>query len=355
MQELLHEKQDLWTHLGRTDRPIFLYGMGDGAEKILSVLERRGVSIAGFFASDEFVRGHSFKGHLVRKYSEVRAEHPDLVALLAFAIDYEPMLSRLNQIDKECEFYAPDVPVIPMDEQVFDLDYLRRHEPELDEVYHRLADEQSRRVFRDVLDYKISGKIRYLRGCETETAEAYRLLELSPGEAYVDLGAYNGDTVREFLRYCPSYERIIAFEPDSRNFRKLTAYLKESRVERAKAYPFGAWSEPGTLYFKGGKGGRNSMLSKEGSRAVEVDTVDRVCTGRVSLLKLDVEGAESEAVRGASCTIREQKPKIMLSAYHKNEDLFALPLQILELNPAYRVYLRHHPYVPAWETNFYFI
>ena len=70
---------------------------------------------------------------------------------------------------------------------------------------------------------------------------------------------------------------------------------------------------------------------------------------------MDVEGAEREALAGASRTIGACKPKLIVSAYHRTGDLADLALQIHALYPGYRMYLRHHPYVPAWETNYYCI
>ena len=85
-----------------------------------------------------------------------------------------------------------------------------------------------------------------------------------------------------------------------------------------------------------------------------VDSVDRVLGGaRVSYLKLDVEGAEREALLGCARTIRRWRPKLCVSAYHRNEDLFALPLLIEQIAPGYRFYLRRFPYVPAWDVNLY--
>jgi hypothetical protein len=68
-----------------------------------------------------------------------------------------------------------------------------------------------------------------------------------------------------------------------------------------------------------------------------------------------VEGAEKEAMEGAERIIREKAPALCISAYHRTEDLFAIPLQVKALQSDYKVYLRHPPYVPAWDTQFYFI
>ncbi|MFZ2539841.1 MAG: FkbM family methyltransferase, partial [Oscillospiraceae bacterium] len=123
-----------------------------------------------------------------------------------------------------------------------------------------------------------------------------------------------------------------------------------------KAHNIGAWSCEDTLYFQGGKGGRNSKLNEAGQIAVPVNSVDNILDGaKATVIKFDVEGAEKSAIEGCKITIEQYTPKLMVSSYHKNEDLFGLPIQVLKFNPNYKVFLRHHPYIPAWETNYYFV
>lgn len=356
MESLLSEKISLWDYLKTANKPIFLYGMGDGALKINKILQRNEIEIAGIFASDEFVRGHSFLGHRVQKFSEVKENNRDFIVLLSFATELPYLIERIYNMQSECELYAPDVSVIESDE-VFDLEYIRRHNKELTSVYNILADEQSKKVFLDVLNFKISGKIDYLKSCESNIAEVYEsLIKPSQSDVYVDLGAYNGDTISEFLSYSKGAKKIIAFEPDKKNFKKLEARVEAEQIKNALCLNIGAWSKEDTLYFAL-KGGRNSKLTKEGKLEVPVNSVDNVTAelSKIDVIKFDVEGAENQAVEGCKNTILRCKPKLMVSAYHRNEDIFALVSKVMQIRSDYKVYLRHHPYIPAWETNYYFI
>ncbi len=353
---LLHNPTDLWTSLKETNTPIFLYGMGDGAEKVLDALARIDKTPEGIYASDEFVRGHSFKGYPVLRFSDVCASYSSFTALLCFAVDYEPMLSYLTKMSEEHNLLAPDVPVIRTDDTLFDTAFVQKHEAQFDEVYDRLADEQSKAVFRDIIAAKLTGRIDLMRRCESGREEALALFNLHDAESYVDLGAYNGDTVEEFIRTVDGkYRAVYAFEPDRKNFQKLCARIEQNGFANVQPFCIGAWDDADILFFKGGKGGRNSMLSKTGTKQVSVDSVDHVLNGTpVSLLKLDVEGAETRALEGAKRTIQAHRPRIIAAAYHKNADLFEIPQKVLSICDEYDVYLRHHPYLPAWETNFYF-
>ena len=102
---------DLWTYLSHTDKPIVMYGMGNGADKILSVLDKYNVSVADFFASDGFVRGHSFHGKVVLSFDEIIEKYNDPIILLSFGSNLPEVLNRIYRLSEQYEFYAPDVPV----------------------------------------------------------------------------------------------------------------------------------------------------------------------------------------------------------------------------------------------------
>ena len=84
-------------------------------------------------------------------------------------------------------------------------------------------------------------------------------------------------------------------------------------------------------------------------------TIDGLIKGRqTAFIKFDVEGAEAAAIEGGAKTIKEEKPLMNIACYHRSEDIFELPLKVLKLNPGYKVYMRHTPSIPAWDTCFYF-
>lgn len=355
----LSVKTDLWQYLSQTDKPILLYGMGNGADKILRVCEKYGIEISDFFASDGFVRGHSFHGKVVLSYSEAKAKYGHFIVLLSFASALPDVLANIRRIAAENELYAPDVPVFG--DNLFNLDFFSAHKEELEEVYSLLADDLSRKTFINVIQYKLSGDISYLDACEADEETAMREL-ISPEEIkeYADLGAYNGDTVRRLLSLAPNLRRVIAFEPDRRNFRKLSEYA-ESVSSQLSIRPLmlASWSHRDTLLMDA-SGNRNANLSDaaKAKKTVEVpaDSLDNQLGDlRPDYVKYDVEGSEKEALLGSKETIRTHRPKLLVSLYHRSEDLFALPLLLRDLAPAYTFYLRKLPYVPAWDLNLYAI
>ncbi|MBE6773052.1 MAG: FkbM family methyltransferase [Ruminococcaceae bacterium] len=341
----------LWDYLKAAGKPIVLYGMGNGADMIIEVLEGLGLDFSDVFASDGFVRGHFFHGKKVLTFSEVKEKYEDFIILMTFAVHDRKTLDAIKKMSKEYELYSPTVPIAG--KGLFTLGYIKENEELFDRAYSLLYDERSKEDFVKVLNFKVSGDLSYLFSCEYEKKLLYEeILHLGKYETIVDLGAYDGDTIREFLSFTGgNYKRIIAFEPDGKNFRKLSA--KTEGMENLELYNLSAWNKKETLFFSKKKG-RNSHLSDEGI-PVEADSVDNTVKGEVTFIKMDIEGAELKALEGAKNTVSTFRPKLYVCAYHRNEDFFTLPIKIKELCESYRIYFRHHPYIPAWESNFYAI
>lgn len=342
------KEENIWSYLQNSKKPLALYGMGLGAEKIMATLDQIGLKADDIFASDEFVRGHSFKGYKVLKYSEICEKYNDFNVVLCFASHIDSVIDNIAKINNEHTVFAPDVPVAGGG--LFTREYIKEHEAEFDKAYSLLADEESKRVYEAILNFKVSGKIGYLLQSYGKKAEVYKdLLKLNSHEDILDLGAYDGDTIKEFLTATNGkYSTITAFEPDAKTFKKLVKNTED--LPNITAYNMGVWSKKDTLIFSQ-DAGRNSKLSSSGV-SVEVTDIDSlgICP---SFIKMDIEGSEMKALEGMECTIKKHLPKLYVCAYHRNEDLFALPLKINSISDKYKIYFRHSKYIPAWESNFY--
>lgn len=354
---------DLWEYLRTTSKKIVLYGMGDGAEKIKAVLDEIGAPVADIMASDEFVRGHSFLGYRVKKLSEIEELYgEDFLILVCFGTQLPDVMDRIYEISERHELYAPNVPVVG--EGLFTLEYAKEHRSELLQVYNMLADEQSKKVFEGVIRYKLSGDIDYLRAVETPAEEKYDLLEIGAEETYADLGAYNGDTLVEFLNETSMrFTKLYAMEPDVKNYHKLKRRLYMIGSALLEAYNCGAWDEDTSVVFSLRAGRSSRAVPSAGAemnparfREVKMMKPDTMFRGEaVTYIKYDVEGSEEKALVGTRETIAAHSPKLNIALYHRNEDMFKIPLLVAGLNKKYRFYMRHHPYIPDWDTNLYCI
>ena len=363
---------DLWRYLkARADggSVIVMYGMGNGADKILAVCDEKGIPVSDFFASDGFVRGHSFHGKTVLSYSDVKAKYgtEGLIILLSFASSRPEVLENIQRIASECELYAPDVPVFG--NNLFDGDFYQKNLDLITAARELLCDEQSKKVFDDIIDFKLTGRIDILRRTESDTVAALsEILNCQSFRHTADLGAYNGDSIRELLSVAKNVTDIIAFEPDSRNFRKLCEYASNTDGVNIHAINAGAWSERGVLGFDD-SGNRNANLAgntsdvlKDGVkktkiRQISVDTLDaraeELGAFGLDYVKYDVEGSEREALLGSEQIIKSTAPALLVSLYHRSEDIFALPLLLQKMQPRYRFFLRRAAGIPAWDINLY--
>ena len=337
---------DLWSYLVSAKKPIVMYGMGNGADKIIKVLEKYGLEVCDFFASDGFVRGQLFHSKKVLSFSQIKEKYEDFIILVSFGSPRREVLDTVYEMSGAYELYSPDVPLAGDD--LFDLDFYERSKEKIDRARELFADERSKEIFDNVISYKLSGKIKYLRKALGDPNE--KLLSFDDYKITVDAGAYNGDTAREILENCPNIEKIICLEPDTKNFKKLAKFSEENG--KIVAVNAGAWDCEEKISF-GSAGNRNSNAFSGGKEIfADMTRIDTASKGyKVDYIKYDVEGAEMKALIGSRETIERDSPDLLVSLYHRSEDIFEIPLYISENYPQYDLYLRRSECIPAWEIN----
>ena len=345
------QREDMWDRIAAESRPIVVYGMGNGADKLFSRLEKYGVTTSDIFASDGFVRGHSFRGMPVRSFSEIKEKYSDFVILLSFATSRREVLDMLSEINSEYEMYVPDMPVAG--EEYFDRELYNESYTEIKRAYDRLSDEKSKNAYAAIINYKLTGKMEYLLDCYSTTEELYGELDSERIRTYLDLGAYNGDTLREAERYFPNLERAVALEPDPKTYKRLLKYC--DTVENIEITPINAaaWSCVAEGSFSS-SGNRNSSVSSTASyenKVVELPLITVDCLGlSPDYIKYDVEGAEMESLIGSDETIRAHHPELLISLYHRSRDIFELINYLSDRYPEYTLKIRRTLCVPAWEV-----
>lgn len=344
-------EKDIYDFLKSTDKPIVVYGMGNGADKIIAEFDRRGIAVSGIAASDDFVRGQSFHEFTVRKISEFERKYRDFIIIIAFGTSLNDVMEHIFSLAQRHTVLAADVPVYG--DNIWSSEFYRENAEDIEKAYDLLADEQSRFVYENVIRYKLTGRLDILKSCYSDKDEVFtNILRLGQNESYLDLGAYRGDTIDEFLHYTGgSYSHIVALEPDRKTFAKLKAHVAE--MNNVRIFRMGIWSEDRDMSFDGSLG-RGSSIKQGAKNDLAVTKIDTLYAVRkVSYIKMDVEGSERQALIGGIDTIRRDKPKMNIAVYHRSEDIFSLPLLINSIEPQYQLYLRQHPYIPAWDLNIY--
>ncbi len=344
-------EKDVWDTISSSQKPIVVYGMGNGADKLISRFEKYNITISDFFASDGFVRGHHFHGMIVKSFSEIKETYEDFIIVLSFASNREEVLTMLEEIDRGYEMYVPDMPVAG--DEYFDREFYNAHYDEILSAYNSLDDDISRHIFAAVINYKLTGKMSYLMDAYVSKDELYRELNRTPIIRMIDAGAYNGDTVREAEQYFDGLGEVIAIEPDPRNFKKLQKYAENSAVT-VRPINAAVWDRVGEGELMSA-GNRNSSISSTSSYKykdtdVSLISIDSLSTN-VDFIKYDVEGAEFFALKGSSSTIERCHPAMLVSVYHRSSDIFEIINYLKREYPFYKMFLRRLRCVPAWEID----
>ena len=340
---------NVWTALSECKEPIVLYGMGNGADKVLDEFEKRNISAAGVMASDDFCRYQSYRGFTVKKESDFEKEFGSFTVALCFGSSLPDVTAHIEAVASRHDMLVPNVPVAG--DSIIDDGFIERYRAEIERAFSLLADERSRRVFKGALDFYYTGRLPYLKAIESDKDEVFRDILRLQNERYLDLGAYRGDTVDEFLKYTDGYESIAAVEPNPKNYQKLIEHISD--IKNATALNAGISDRIATMRISK-KAGRMPTLTEENGAEIAVTAVDALDLSP-TYIKVDIEGMESAMLKGAEHTLQTQKPKLNLAAYHRSEDLFELINQLHGIDPDYRIYLRKHPYIPCWDLNIYAI
>lgn len=358
--ELLNEylgEPTLAESLSSVSRPVVIYGTGNGADKILDYLTEIGVSISGVFASDGFVRSRTFAGMRVESLRGVTSRlGNDISILMCFGSDRDEVIMNAARLDRSYDFYIPDVPLYG--DGIFDREYLCSHIDEIAEARAMLSDERSVALFDASVKYRLTGRYRYLRLHDEIPASYLVLFTGRRMECIADCGAYRGDSAALFCAIFPNVRKIYSLEPDRGSFRRLedVAAFSDGRVS---AYNVAASDFCGELTFsssssRGAGAAGRSRRAKE--KTVRAATLDSLIDSPVDLIKLDVEGDEERALRGAERIMSEHAPSIAVSLYHRTDDIWRLPLMIKNFSDEYRgmkYYLRRPRCIPCWDLTLF--
>jgi len=318
--------------------PLVLYGAGWYAPYVREYLARSGLKVAGCFVDDGFTTSDG-----AVSFDEVRGKFGKFNIVIGFA---DAGLARRKLAQKDCGqvagIYFFDVMGALLDYSM-DRAYVERYKEQFGIVHDLLCDELSRETYAAFLGSKLGAGPEGL--CGVWRKDQYfpqDLIHLSDREVFVDGGAYTGDTLLAFIRKTKGeYERCYAFEPAPENLARLNSLAEKQRFRDVWLVGKGLWSRAETLRFAAAEGLAGSAISRAGNTSIAVDSIDNVAPD-ATFIKLDVEGAELEALKGAAGTIKRNRPKLAVCLYHKPGDLFEIPLFIKSLVPEYRFFLRQH-------------
>lgn len=212
-------------------------------------------------------------------------------------------------------------------------------------AYQFMEDEFSRQVYLERMKkvFLLSDISQIVSPNEEEYFD--EKIVLTEDEVFIDCGGFDGDSALRFIKQCGGrYRDIIIFEPE---ISKKAAIEKSMGDNRYQLYQLGVWSKSTKLYFNAMGTGSSHVSKERGKYMIETAALDEMVYDRKpTYIKMDVEGAEQEALKGCRKIIRTYKPKLAICIYHRPDDLYKIPIMIKEMNPEYKLYVRQ--YADAW-------
>ncbi len=332
-------------------QPLVFYGLGAMGRTILDELLDAGVTVD--LILDRGKRGQHYRDIPIRGVEDVAGDglsgRTVLIGLHNHYVDVKALDGELRAAGAASVLMPINLPQL-LDtprttpgywlEPSFDYD---AHAADFDRLRRLLADERSRDLLDQILRYRRSGA---LGDCpEASLTDEYTPADLPRYTGplrVVDCGAFTGVAIHKLIHAGYALDTVVAFEPDLVSFNTLAS--RSFPANRTLCLPLGTWSETKQLKFAS-DGSMGSALSDSGEVTIQCVAIDDVLHGEpINLLKLDVEGAEIETLKGMSRIIHDQRPNLLLSAYHTPGHLFEIADLIAGWQLGYRFHLRVHEY-----------
>ncbi|MDA3834075.1 MAG: FkbM family methyltransferase [Spirochaetales bacterium] len=334
---------------------VILYPAGRLSRAAAVELQKRGVTVIGFGDRNASLRGSSMDGLPVFSPQQIIEQFPGCSILVGTGL-YDSEVCELFT-NNGCKWVYP----MPwLSHRLPDIFATREYKGALEAVanpqnhdvinhaFRLFADDESRRTFALKIEYFLTFEKQRLDEVRSRNTIYFdsEIIQLIDQEVFLDGGAFKGDTLEQFLKISKGiFREYHAFEPDSGNFALLQ---QKAFVDPSRIFPIrnGLANQSGALRFINTSAFDSQFADGDqpGGESFPVTSLDEYIIGRQppTFLKLDIEGFEASALRGAANLIAKHLPVLAISAYHYPEDLWKIPNLIHELNPDYCLLIRHY-------------
>lgn len=331
--------------------PLVMWGAGSSAPEVSYYLKSKGILISDVFVDDEYYKeGTLFEGVPVLSYTMLKEKYKRVNVIFGNS-NYEKkeLLKK-----KECIHHV--YCLFSTSYNVFEKTPLSEIEQNIDEfqmVYDILEDDKSRMNLLAFLKTRISGNNQYIIDVFDQEMTFFRndIFVIDADEVFLDVGAFDGDTIRLFLKENKGrYKKIYAVEPDYDNSKRLKQYIENSKIKEIEISSKGAWNSRGIQYFKSSQEQVSSMVidrkkeNEAGVSGIEVVPLDEMFhySEAVTLLKINYFEGVKEAVEGAKKILQKQEPKLAITVGFDCRNIRYIPTLVRAINPKYKLYLRYN-------------
>ena len=329
------------------EEDVYIWGTGQMGQWAAHLVHDMGGRVAAFIDNTAARWGSTSEGLLCISPDQLREKENPLV-FIGVGMSGAAVAAQLADMNVRRVLDMPDFYLNTLFEDIQSVDPAELA-ARVAVCFDILADDAS----RDVLLAKLRGFLDFEPGfarqnyygdiCHSDQYFQNNLIRFTENSVLVDCGAYTGDTMQDFLRRGLPFRKYIAYELNRRNYEKLQNNMNDARggeTGELIAYNCGVGERNEQIYYDDVVSA--SSVSSTGIPGEIVRMSDHLRDEAVSFIKMDIEGAEMGALRGAEELIRRRRPDLAICVYHSISDLYEIPLYIHSIVPEYQLYLRHH-------------
>ncbi len=340
-------------------KDIFLFGSARGGQKAFDYFRKYGFQkkVVHVVDNDPMKQGKKFNGIEIisaEVLQKVFGNFDDAIIVIASGsahIIKRQLLALGIPTDKLIDFVITNLEMEPTPFQFFS-----DNKEAICKAYEVLADEKSKTVFIALLNFKMTRDSSWLKNIADDEDNQYfdEITRMSAKESFVDCGAYIGDTLDLYRLKYGGWKNYYCLEADPDVFNVLKKHVEELKCNNVYLFNIGCWDKETTLCFAQLGSGSSSISDKQDVIRVPVSTIDNILYNHeVSVIKMDIEGAEQNALSGAANVINRYHPKLAISIYHSLNDFIQIPRILSDYGNGYKIYIRHYRELTDSETICY--
>ena len=327
-------------------KPLIIYGAGYFGRQLFYWCAQYDIPVAA--VCDSYLAGQNIPGiGKIRAFEEVAAQISDYQVAIASLPHRNEIERRIRKTAPECEILFFTFPLITITHrhppQIY-RGFLKENSNKLEKLMHKLEDELSRKTLDAVLRARLTWDAAYLQDIYNSKQYFPEFVKLGNDEVFFDCGAWIGDTLGAWIEETGGkFQKVVCYEPEKAQANKLISnFEKEIEEGRVELISKCLSDKEGTVYLCVSTSATGSYIvnSTSGYSVVQVQTTTIDCVAKdepdVTFIKMDIEGSELAALKGAEQTIRRCRPKLAICVYHKMEDIIEIPQYIDGLDLNYR-------------------
>lgn len=326
---------------------VALFGLGGSIDIYLKLLKKYKIKVDYIIDNNSNIWGTTYNNIPIES-ADILLKFNTLYIIISAPSHLDSIINQIKSLSNRHIIiqFDPSLEIIQENNYKERRDFYLSNADYFQSFYNILSDNLSKLT----LEKTIEGALTSNYYCYNEIATNNQyfpdiiMSNLTDKEVFLDIGAYTGDSSLEFIDAVKNnYSKIIGFEPKEENIKQAIQQINDNRVS---FYPYGVGEKNEHLYLYGEDGlddfAHISNKQNDNCTEITIVSIDDFIKEPYTYLKMDIEGMEIDALRGARKTIENYHPKLAISVYHKIDDLITIPNLIQKIDSSYKLYLRHY-------------